>query len=138
MLLPAAPAQYDAVMFDVDSKDLTVGMSCPPPAFVEKPFLQKVKTILKPEGRRGDLAMSLWPGWPVLWGVGAVPPFLILENSGRSQECCVASPSPGGFWSGCFSGRCDSRMEWVAWLGQAETSQGGQQSFLEAEGVGST
>ncbi|XP_009570537.1 PREDICTED: methyltransferase-like protein 13, partial [Fulmarus glacialis] len=49
-LAAEAPAQYDAVMFDVDSKDLTVGMSCPPPAFVEKPFLQKVKTILKPEG----------------------------------------------------------------------------------------
>lgn len=62
MLLPAAPAQYDAIMFDVDSKDLTVGMSCPPPAFVEKPFLQKVKTTLKPEGRRGDLSMSLRPG----------------------------------------------------------------------------
>ncbi|NWX87328.1 MET13 protein, partial [Nothoprocta pentlandii] len=46
----AAEAQYDAVMFDVDSKDFTVGMSCPPPAFVERPFLQKVKTILKPEG----------------------------------------------------------------------------------------
>lgn len=62
MLPPAAPARYDAIMFDVDSKDLTVGMSCPPPAFVEKPFLQKVKSILKPEGRRGDLAMSPWPG----------------------------------------------------------------------------
>ncbi|XP_010215275.1 PREDICTED: methyltransferase-like protein 13 [Tinamus guttatus] len=49
-LAAEASAQYDAVMFDVDSKDLTVGMSCPPPAFVEKPFLQKVKTILKPEG----------------------------------------------------------------------------------------
>uniref|UniRef100_A0A8D2P5B7 eEF1A lysine and N-terminal methyltransferase n=1 Tax=Zosterops lateralis melanops TaxID=1220523 RepID=A0A8D2P5B7_ZOSLA len=49
-LAAEAPAQYDAVMFDVDSKDLTVGMSCPPPAFVEKPFLQKVKNILKPEG----------------------------------------------------------------------------------------
>ncbi|NXN80288.1 MET13 protein, partial [Bombycilla garrulus] len=49
-LAAEAPAQYDAIMFDVDSKDLTVGMSCPPPAFVEKPFLQKVKTILKPEG----------------------------------------------------------------------------------------
>ncbi|KAF2988152.1 hypothetical protein EK904_013686 [Melospiza melodia maxima] len=46
----SAPAQYDAIMFDVDSKDLTVGMSCPPPAFVEETFLQKVKTILKPEG----------------------------------------------------------------------------------------
>nr|XP_009671108.1 PREDICTED: methyltransferase-like protein 13 [Struthio camelus australis] len=49
-LAAEAPAQYDAIMFDVDSKDLMVGMSCPPPAFVEKPFLQKVKTILKPEG----------------------------------------------------------------------------------------
>lgn len=65
----AAPARYDAVMFDVDSKDLTVGMSCPPPAFVEKPFLQKVKTILKPEGRRGALVVPLQspgPGWLVL------------------------------------------------------------------------
>ncbi|XP_075567158.1 eEF1A lysine and N-terminal methyltransferase isoform X2 [Pelecanus crispus] len=49
-ILPSILAQYDAIMFDVDSKDLTVGMSCPPPAFVEKPFLQKVKTILKPGG----------------------------------------------------------------------------------------
>ncbi|OXB57996.1 hypothetical protein ASZ78_011806 [Callipepla squamata] len=49
-LAAEAPAQYDAIMFDVDSKDLTVGMSCPPPAFVEKPFLEKVKTILKPKG----------------------------------------------------------------------------------------
>ncbi|KAM3668140.1 eEF1A lysine and N-terminal methyltransferase [Ammospiza maritima maritima] len=49
-LAAEAPAQYNAIMFDVDSKDLTVGMSCPPPAFVEEPFLQKVKTILKPEG----------------------------------------------------------------------------------------
>lgn len=65
-LVAEAPAQYDAIMFDVDSKDLTVGMSCPPPAFVEKPFLQKVKTILKSEGRRGDLAVSLQPSCPVL------------------------------------------------------------------------
>ncbi|XP_067388574.1 eEF1A lysine and N-terminal methyltransferase isoform X1 [Emydura macquarii macquarii] len=45
-----APARYDAVMFDVDSKDPTLGMSCPPAAFVEKSFLQKVRTILAPEG----------------------------------------------------------------------------------------
>ncbi|XP_027978873.1 methyltransferase-like protein 13 [Eumetopias jubatus] len=37
-------------MFDVDSKDPTLGMSCPPPAFVDQPFLQKVKSILTPEG----------------------------------------------------------------------------------------
>ncbi|XP_065265636.1 eEF1A lysine and N-terminal methyltransferase isoform X2 [Emys orbicularis] len=42
--------RYDAVMFDVDSKDPTLGMSCPPPAFVETSFLQKVRTILAPEG----------------------------------------------------------------------------------------
>ncbi|NWH76927.1 MET13 protein, partial [Piaya cayana] len=46
----ATEGQYDTIMFDVDSKDLTLGMSCPPPAFVEKTFLQKVKTILKPKG----------------------------------------------------------------------------------------
>ncbi|XP_027468070.1 eEF1A lysine and N-terminal methyltransferase isoform X2 [Zalophus californianus] len=48
-LLLARP-RYNAVMFDVDSKDPTLGMSCPPPAFVDQPFLQKVKSILTPEG----------------------------------------------------------------------------------------
>lgn len=48
---PARP-QYDVIMFDVDSKDPTLGMSCPPPAFVDQPFLQKVKSILTPEGMR--------------------------------------------------------------------------------------
>ncbi|CAH2311827.1 methyltransferase 13 isoform X1 [Pelobates cultripes] len=41
---------YDVVMFDVDSKDTSVGMSCPPPAFVEKDFLINVHKILKPDG----------------------------------------------------------------------------------------
>ncbi|XP_023366553.1 methyltransferase-like protein 13 isoform X2 [Otolemur garnettii] len=45
-----AQPHYDVIMFDVDSKDPTLGMSCPPPAFVEQPFLQKVKSILTPEG----------------------------------------------------------------------------------------
>ncbi|XP_016788056.2 eEF1A lysine and N-terminal methyltransferase isoform X3 [Pan troglodytes] len=48
-LLLARPC-YDVIMFDVDSKDPTLGMSCPPPAFVEQSFLQKVKSILTPEG----------------------------------------------------------------------------------------
>ncbi|XP_033007099.1 eEF1A lysine and N-terminal methyltransferase isoform X2 [Lacerta agilis] len=47
--LPAS-SFYDAIMFDVDSKDSALGMSCPPPAFVEKSFLQKVRTLLKKEG----------------------------------------------------------------------------------------
>ncbi|XP_004756762.3 eEF1A lysine and N-terminal methyltransferase isoform X1 [Mustela putorius furo] len=45
-----ARPHYNVVMFDVDSKDPTLGMSCPPPAFVDQPFLQKVKSILTPEG----------------------------------------------------------------------------------------
>ncbi|XP_054549450.1 eEF1A lysine and N-terminal methyltransferase isoform X2 [Talpa occidentalis] len=45
-----AQPQYDVIMFDVDSKDPTLGMSCPPPAFVDQPFLQKVKSILSSEG----------------------------------------------------------------------------------------
>lgn len=45
-----APPLYHAIMFDVDSKDPTLGMSCPPPAFVAQPFLQKVSSILRPEG----------------------------------------------------------------------------------------
>lgn len=45
-----ARAHYDVIMFDVDSKDPTLGMSCPPPAFVDQLFLQKVKSILSLEG----------------------------------------------------------------------------------------
>ncbi|XP_043820370.1 eEF1A lysine and N-terminal methyltransferase [Dromiciops gliroides] len=45
-----AQPRYDVIMFDVDSKDPSVGMSCPPPAFVDHAFLQNVKRILTPEG----------------------------------------------------------------------------------------
>lgn len=45
-----ARPRYDVIMFDVDSKDPTLGMSCPPAAFVDQPFLQKVKSILAPDG----------------------------------------------------------------------------------------
>ncbi|KAG8436673.1 hypothetical protein GDO86_007676 [Hymenochirus boettgeri] len=41
---------YDVVIFDVDSKDPSVGMSCPPPAFVEKLFLLNVLRILNTNG----------------------------------------------------------------------------------------
>ncbi|XP_059731445.1 eEF1A lysine and N-terminal methyltransferase isoform X3 [Bos indicus] len=47
-----ARPHYDVIMFDVDSKDPTLGMSCPPPAFVAQLFLQKVKSILTPEGMK--------------------------------------------------------------------------------------
>ncbi|KAM6218575.1 eEF1A lysine and N-terminal methyltransferase isoform 3-T3 [Rhynchocyon petersi] len=45
-----AQPHYDVIMFDVDSKDPTLGMSCPPPAFVDHAFLQNVKSILTTEG----------------------------------------------------------------------------------------
>ncbi|XP_043555813.1 eEF1A lysine and N-terminal methyltransferase isoform X1 [Chiloscyllium plagiosum] len=41
---------YDVIMFDVDSKDNTLGMSCPPLAFVEDAFLQKVRNLLAHQG----------------------------------------------------------------------------------------
>ncbi|KAJ8388464.1 hypothetical protein AAFF_G00133400 [Aldrovandia affinis] len=41
---------YDVIMFDVDSKDAALGMSCPPPAFVETGFLEKVRSLLTPRG----------------------------------------------------------------------------------------
>lgn len=42
---------FDAVMFDVDNKDNTVGMSCPPASFVEVSLLQKVRSLLTPRGK---------------------------------------------------------------------------------------
>ena len=37
-------------MLDVDSKDATVGMSCPPQPFVQAEFLEKIKSLLLPGG----------------------------------------------------------------------------------------
>ncbi|XP_024277536.1 eEF1A lysine and N-terminal methyltransferase isoform X1 [Oncorhynchus tshawytscha] len=42
--------QYDVIMFDVDSKDPSLGMSCPPPAFVETAFLERVGNLLTSQG----------------------------------------------------------------------------------------
>ncbi|KFP74892.1 Methyltransferase-like 13, partial [Apaloderma vittatum] len=98
-LAAEAPAHYDAVMFDVDSKDLMVGMSCPPPAFVEKPFLQKVKTILRPEGvfvlnlvcRDAQLKES------VLATLREVFPLLYARRiEGEVNEILFCQPSPEG------------------------------------------
>lgn len=38
------------VMIDVDSKDTTLGMSCPPQPFVEQEFLKQIKHLLLPNG----------------------------------------------------------------------------------------
>ncbi|XP_072936789.1 eEF1A lysine and N-terminal methyltransferase homolog [Epargyreus clarus] len=42
--------QYGAVMFDMDSKDRTLGLSCPPPQFLENDSLSHVKKILSDNG----------------------------------------------------------------------------------------
>ncbi|KAM4738504.1 eEF1A lysine and N-terminal methyltransferase isoform 1-T1 [Anableps anableps] len=41
---------FDVIMFDVDNKDSSLGMSCPPAAFVETAVLQKVFNLLTPRG----------------------------------------------------------------------------------------
>uniref|UniRef100_T1HPJ7 Methyltransf_11 domain-containing protein n=2 Tax=Rhodnius prolixus TaxID=13249 RepID=T1HPJ7_RHOPR len=42
--------KYDVVMFDVDNKNITTGLSCPPQAFVQQDILSKVKGLLTPKG----------------------------------------------------------------------------------------
>lgn len=49
-LLSEIHPSYDVIIFDVDSKDNTVGMSCPPQAFVDKAFLTRVHSLLAPTG----------------------------------------------------------------------------------------
>ncbi|KAF6074399.1 eEF1A lysine and N-terminal methyltransferase [Phyllostomus discolor] len=78
---PARP-HYDVIMFDVDSKDPTLGMSCPPPAFVDQPFLQRVRRILTPEGVFILNLVCRDPGLKeaVLGGLKAVFPLLYVRR----------------------------------------------------------
>jgi len=41
---------YDIIILDVDSKNISSGMSCPPEAFLENKFLLKLSTILSEQG----------------------------------------------------------------------------------------
>lgn len=45
-----AGKKYHAILFDVDSKDATVGMSCPPSQFLDKSVIDNVKTCLGTTG----------------------------------------------------------------------------------------
>lgn len=47
---------FKSILFDVDSKDHTVGMSCPPKAFLEKELLDAVKVCL---GESGIFVLNL-------------------------------------------------------------------------------
>ncbi|RXG52999.1 Methyltransferase-like protein 13 [Armadillidium vulgare] len=42
--------KVDVIMFDVDSKELSEGLSCPPKPFVDKEFLKKVARCLTERG----------------------------------------------------------------------------------------
>lgn len=64
---------FDVIMFDVDNKDSTVGMSCPPSAFVETFFLQKVCSLLTP---RGTVCLPIFLFVSVCWNV---PMFLYWQ-----------------------------------------------------------
>lgn len=42
--------KFNAILFDVDSKDLTLGMSCPPKSFLEQNVIEAVKSLIGKEG----------------------------------------------------------------------------------------
>jgi hypothetical protein len=52
----AAPASLDAILLDAGSSDASLGMTCPPPVFLEPPFLAAAAAALKPSG--GVLAVN--------------------------------------------------------------------------------
>lgn len=42
--------QFHAILFDVDNKDTSIGMSCPPKEFLEQDVLKNVRKLLHPNG----------------------------------------------------------------------------------------
>lgn len=119
-----APSSYDAIMFDVDSKDVAVGMSCPPPAFVEKPFLQKVRALLKTEGEE-DLLAFCNSAWALVQSVK----LQVLESAScvSSKGSWLASPSwlerlayqgKGSFMADVWDWRGDHGSDQKLFLGE--------------------
>ena len=43
--------RYGCIMLDVDCKDRSLGMSCPPPSFVEMSFISTIKACLNTNGK---------------------------------------------------------------------------------------
>ncbi|CAG2103136.1 unnamed protein product [Medioppia subpectinata] len=48
---------FDVIIFDVDSKDVNVGLSCPPMPFLDTNFLAKVRSLL--DQRKGIFMLNL-------------------------------------------------------------------------------
>ncbi|KAJ8300922.1 hypothetical protein KUTeg_022441 [Tegillarca granosa] len=55
------------VMIDVDSKDTTLGMSCPPQPFVEQEFLKQIKHLLLPNDLKSVVLQTLTDIYPKVY-----------------------------------------------------------------------
>ncbi|CAM9929821.1 unnamed protein product, partial [Ectocarpus fasciculatus] len=70
---------YSAIFLDVDSKDTSVGMSCPPAAFLEPAFLTNLKALLHGGGGGGG-------GSGGSQGGAGGPGVLAINVAARSKE----------------------------------------------------
>ena len=50
---------YDAIILDVDSKDVSAGISSPPQAFVEQQFLTNTQLLLKRSGKFMNVSINI-------------------------------------------------------------------------------
>ena len=48
---------YDVIIFDVDCKNASSGMSSPPPAFVERQMLTNTRQLLSKDGKYTSLVL---------------------------------------------------------------------------------
>ncbi|KAL5011998.1 hypothetical protein ScPMuIL_010549 [Solemya velum] len=105
--------KHHAVMMDVDSKDLTVGMSCPPEPFIQTNILEAVRNMLHPGGvfilnlacRNEDLKKTVLERIRTIFEsvyvkdlegeVNAVV-YAIAGDLKSSQDLGSADPTPGG------------------------------------------
>lgn len=94
---------YSAIFVDVDSKDTSVGMSCPPAAFLESAFLGNLKALLHGGGGSGGGGDGggVGGGGGVSGGGGG-PGVLAMNVAARSKELsggaleAVCAAFPGG------------------------------------------
>jgi hypothetical protein len=56
-------SKKDVVILDVDSKDPSLGMSCPPAAFIDASFLGSVADILNPSGNTYNVTFIRLEVW---------------------------------------------------------------------------
>lgn len=79
----------DYLAIDVDSKDKTVGMSCPPQAFVERDYLKTLKMLLR---NNGVLVINVSARDPAMFDVvlqnvqGVFESVLVSSSSDQEEE----------------------------------------------------